>query len=225
VGIGDDVHAVGPIGTARDVRVVGIVVTPSSAGNGAAMTFEGYLALSPTATRNVLLINLRDGAPAAAAVRLKTANYTPPDAVVTPTSVRALQRVTAAPFVLAILLSVLLVLACVYLLTTSVRARGRDLAVLRALGSDSRQLRAIIHWQASLVVGLVVLVGLPLGVILGRWVVTLLTTALGIMPGAEVPLLMSVALVVAAMLMANLLALMPARRAARNTVRQLMLDC
>lgn len=69
-----------------------------------------------------------------------------------------------------------------------------------------------------------VLVGLPLGVILGRWVVTLLTTALGIMPGAEVPLLMSAAFVVAAMLMANLLALMPARRAARNTVRQLMLD-
>ena len=72
--------------------------------------------------------------------------------------------------------------------------------------------------------GLVVLVGLPLGVILGRRVVTLLTTALGIVPGVEVPLLMSVALVAAAMLMANPLALMPARRAARNAVRQLMLD-
>ena len=104
------------------------------------------------------------------------------------------------------------------------RARGRDLAVLRALGSDSHQLRGIIHWQASFVAGLVVLVGLPLRVILGRWVVTLLTTALGIVPGAEVSLLMSVALVVAAMLTANLLALMPARRAARNTARQLMLD-
>ena len=196
VDVGDNVHAVGPTGIARDLRVVGTVVTPSNAGNGAAMTFEGYLTLSPTATRNVLLINLRDGASDDVGARLQAANFTPPDAVVTPTSVRALQRVTAAPFVLVILLSALLVIACTYLLTTSVRSRGRDLAVLRALGSDSRQLRAIIHWHASLVAGLVVLVGFPAGVILGRWVVALLTTALGIVPGAEVPLIASATLLV-----------------------------
>jgi ABC-type antimicrobial peptide transport system permease subunit len=92
------------------------------------------------------------------------------------------------------------------------------------LGSDSRQLRSIIHWQASLVAGLVVLVGFPAGVILGRWVVALLTTALGIVPGAEVPLIASATLLVFAVLMANVLALMPARRAARQSVRRLMLD-
>jgi ABC-type antimicrobial peptide transport system permease subunit len=224
VDIGDNVHAVGPTGIARDLRVVGTVVTPSNAGNGAAMTFEVYSTLSPTATRNVLLINLRDGASPDVSARLQATNFTPPDAVVTPTSVRALQRVTAAPFVLAILLSVFLLIACTYLLTTSVRSRGRDLAVLRALGSDSRQLRAIIHWHASLVAGLVVLVGFPAGVILGRWVVALLTTALGIVPGAEVPLIASATLLVFAVLMANVLALMPARRAARQSVRRLMLD-
>jgi hypothetical protein len=224
VDVGDTVHAVGPTGIARDLRVVGTVVIPSNAGNGAAMTFEGYLTLSPTATRNVLLINLRDGASPDVSARLQAANFTPPDAVVTPTSVRALQRVTAAPFVLAILLSVFLVIACTYLLTTSVRSRGRDLAVLRALGSDSRQLRAIIHWHASLVAGLVVLVGFPAGVILGRWVVALLTTALGIVPGVEVPLIASATLILFAVLVANTLALLPGRRAARQSVRRLMLD-
>ena len=182
------------------------------------------MTLSPTATRNVLLINLRDGASPDVTARLQAANFTPPDAVVTPTSVRALQRVTAAPFVLAILLSVFLVIACAYLLTTSVRSRGRDLAVLRALGSDSRQLRAIIHWQASLIAVLVVLVGFPAGVILGRGVVALLTTALGIVPGVEVPLIASATLLVCAVLMANTLALMPGRRASRQSVRRLMLD-
>ena len=131
---------------------------------------------------------------------------------------------TAAPFVLAILLSAFLAIACSYLLTTSARSRGRDLAVLRALGSDSRQLRAIIHWHASLVAGLVVLVGFPAGVILGRRVVALITTALGIVPGAEVPTIGSAMLVVLAVLTANVLALMPARRAARQSVRRLMLD-
>ena len=42
VGIGDDVHAVGPTGSAMDLRVVGIVVTPNVAGNGAVTTFEDY---------------------------------------------------------------------------------------------------------------------------------------------------------------------------------------
>ncbi|HEX2782615.1 MAG TPA: FtsX-like permease family protein, partial [Ilumatobacteraceae bacterium] len=97
-------------------------------------------------------------------------------------------------------------------------------AVLRALGSDSRQLRAIIHWQASLVAGLVLLLGLPSGVIVGRRIVGLLTSALGIVPGAEVSPLLVLAVVVIAGVTANLLALMPARRAARTPVRELMLD-
>ena len=52
----------------------------------------------------------------------------------------------------------------------------------------------------------------------------MLTTALGIVPGAEVPLIASATLLVFAVLIANTLALMPARRAARQSVRRLMLD-
>lgn len=224
VGVGDHVEVVGPTGTSREVGVVGLVVTPTDAGNGAAMTFDGYAELSPTATRNVLLINFRDGAPAETAATLQAANFTPPDSVKTPTSVRALQRVTAAPFVLTAVLTVLLLVSFAYLLTTSVRARRRDLGVLRALGSDSRQLRAIVHWEASLVAGVVSLVGLPAGVIVGRRIVGLLTTALGIVPGAEVPLVLVVAMLGVAGLIANAVAMMPARRAAHATVRALTQD-
>lgn len=224
VHVGDHVQAVGPDGTAQDVEVVGIVVTPDSAGNGAAMTFDGYAALNPTATENVLLVNFRDGAPADAADAIGAANYSPPDALTTPTSIRALERVTAAPYVLVAVLTALLLIACAYLLTTSVRARGRDLGVLRSLGANGRQLRAIVHWQATTVAALVLLVGLPSGVILGRWVVELLTDALGIVPGAQVPTLLVLALVVAVGLSANVLALVPARRAARTNLVWLMRD-
>ena len=47
VGIGDTVEAVGSSGEPHPLTVVGIVVTPDSAGNGAAMTFEGFQAIEP----------------------------------------------------------------------------------------------------------------------------------------------------------------------------------
>jgi predicted lysophospholipase L1 biosynthesis ABC-type transport system permease subunit len=98
------------------------------------------------------------------------------------------------------------------------------LAILRALGSDSRQLRAVVHWQVSLVATIIVAVGLPLGIIVGRWVVTLLTSALGIVPGADVPALGVAAVIGVALLFANALALLPARRASRIGISQLSAD-
>ncbi|HSB84710.1 MAG TPA: FtsX-like permease family protein [Ilumatobacteraceae bacterium] len=225
VDVDDEVEVVGATGETRRVRVVGIVVTPDNAGNGAAMTFDGYAALNPTATQNILFVNFRDGAPANAADHLSAAIYfSPPDALTKPTSVRALQRVTAAPFLLGIVLTVLLVVGCAYLLTMSVRARRRDLAVLRALGANHRQLRAVVHWQATLTTLFVVAVGVPIGVVAGRWVVRLLTDALGIVPGASVPMLLLLGIVAGALLLANLLAVGPARQATRASVAQLTRD-
>jgi len=224
VGVGDEVEAVGPVGVARRLRVVGIVVTPDSAGNGSSMTFDGYAELSPTATKNLLFVNFRAGAPADAANVVAAANFSPSGVLEIPTSVRALQRVTAAPLVLAIVLAILMIVACAYLLATSVAARAADLAVLRALGCDRRQLRAIIHWQAMLVTALVVVVALPAGLVLGRLVVQLLTNALGIVPGAEAPVLLLLSVPVVALVTANALALVPARRAARANIAQLTRD-
>jgi ABC-type lipoprotein release transport system permease subunit len=105
-----------------------------------------------------------------------------------------------------------------------VRARQQDLAILRALGSNTRQLRATVHWQATLVAAAIVVLGVPAGIALERRVVTLLTNALGIVPGAELPIGVLLLLVAAALLVANALALLPARRAARVRLTQLSLD-
>jgi ABC-type lipoprotein release transport system permease subunit len=224
VDVGDTVEVVGASGEPRQLVVVGIVVTPDSAGNGAAMTFEAYHAMNPTATENVVLADFRDGAPPSAIDAVAAANFSPPGALITPTSVRALQRVTAAPLVLSVVLGLLLVVSCAYLLATSVRARRRDLAILRALGADDRQLRAVVHWQASLVAAVILIVGVPFGIVLGRWIVMLLTNALGIVPGADVPVLVVAAIIVAGLLVANALALLPARRASQVRIAQLSLD-
>lgn len=214
VGIGDVVDVAGTDNASVPFKVVGTVVTPDSAGNGAAMIFDSFVALNPTATQNVALVDFRDGAPPSAVNAVENITFTPPDALVTPTSVRALERVTSAPYLLAVVLGGLLVVSCGYVLTTSVRARNRELWVLRALGCNGRQLRAIVHWQATIVAAIILVVGLPLGVVAGRATVALLTDALGIVPGVSVPPTVIGAVAVAVLLGANALALLPAQRAA-----------
>ena len=223
-GIGDTVEVAGTSGKARNLPVVGIVVTPDSAGNGAALTFATYRALNPTATRNLLLVDFADDAPQGLAETIEADNYTPPGAVVTPQSVRALERVTAAPFLLAAVLAVALVTGSAYVLASSSRRRRRDLAILRALGSDGRQMRAVVHWQSSLAATIVVLPGVALGVVLGRRVVAVLMDALGIVPGAEMRALAIAAIVGSALVIANTLALPPARRAAGVGIAELSVD-
>jgi FtsX-like permease family len=225
VRVGDEVEATGPTGNTRQLRVVGITTTFSDVGAGVAVTFDGYQALSPTATKNIAVVNFRRGTPADVKERLGEANFTPLDQTFTlPPPVRALERVTAAPYLLTIVLGVLLLLACAYVLPLAVRARRHDLAVLRALGSDGRQLRGIVHWQSTLAGAIVLVVGVPIGIVFGRWIVELLTSALGIAPGASVPLALVGVLVVGALLAANLLAIVPARGATRATVRLLTKD-
>jgi len=224
VDIGDEVTAAGPGGKDVPLRVVGISVTPDSAGAGAAMTFAGYVALNPAATRNLLLVRFRDGAPPDVAARLAEANYSPPGLLIEPTSVRALERVGAAPFLLAAVLTVLLVVSWAYVVAMIVRSRRHDLAVMRALGCRRRQLRAIVHWYATTTALVVLAAGIPLGVIAGRRIVSLLTETLGIVPGEEVPPGMLVAGALVVVLVANVLALSPGRRAARKGLGTLLSD-
>ena len=227
VDVGDEVTVRGSTDTSEVLRVVGIVVTPDSAGGGAAVIFDTYAALNPTATRNVLLVNFESDAPADLADQIAAINFSPPDALPTPGSVEALRRMLPAPIVLAAVLTVLLLVGCGLLLTMTVRARRRDLAVLRALGAKGRQLQTIVHWQATLVATTVVVIGVPIGIVAGRSVVQQLTSTLGIVPGVDVSPVMLAAIVIGAVVAANLLALLPARaaapdRATRADARPLM---
>ena len=76
-----------------------------------------------------------------------------------------------APVVLALVLSVLLLVGCAFLAHPVGAAQRRDFAILRALGALRRQLRSVVHWEATLVVLAILVVGVPLGVALGRLIV------------------------------------------------------
>jgi hypothetical protein len=132
-----------------------------------------------------------------------------------PNGVTNFARIDGIPEVLALLLAVLGVAVLGQMMVVSGWRRRRDLATLKTLGLVRRQVQATVAWQATIVTGLALLVGLPLGVAVGRWAWALFSSGLGIPPGALIPVPFVLLMIPAALLAANAVAYWPARAAAR----------
>ena len=101
-------------------------------------------------------------------------------------------------------------------LASSTRRRRRDLAILKTLGFARWQLRQAVAWQATTIAAIALLIGLPTGVAAGRWAWRYLATQLGVLPEPAVPLTAIVSAVPGALVVANLIAAVPGRAAART---------
>jgi hypothetical protein len=100
-------------------------------------------------------------------------------------------------------------------LAATTSRRRRDLAVLKSIGCTPRQVRGIVAWQASVTAALGVVVGVPAGIALGRWLWDLVAQQLGIVPDAIVPGASVIFIVAGALVVANLVASLPGEVAAR----------
>src|SRR5206468_8491773 len=98
-----------------------------------------------------------------------------------------LRRVNRLPMALAGLLLLAALATVAHTLVTSIRRRSRDLAMLKTLGVVRRQVTATVIWQATTLALAAVLVGLPLGIALGRWGWRLFAGQLGIVPESVIP--------------------------------------
>jgi FtsX-like permease family len=132
-----------------------------------------------------------------------------------PNGVTNYARIDGIPEVLALLLAVLGVAVLGQLMVVSAWRRRRDFATLKALGLLRRQVRAIVAWQVTVLTGLALLAGLPLGVAVGRWAWALFSGGLGVPPGALIPVPFVLVMIPAAILAGNAVAWWPARAAAR----------
>ena len=101
-------------------------------------------------------------------------------------------------------------------LAASVRRRRRDLALLKALGFTQRQLAASIACQATVASVFGIVVGLPLGVAVGRQLWTLFAHNLNAVPDPTVPVLSVLLVGLGALVFANAVAALPGRSAART---------
>jgi hypothetical protein len=127
------------------------------------------------------------------------------------------QSTGATPATLAAGLAVGAVVALGLTLTASVRRRRRDLALLKTLGFTPRQLATAVAWQASVAATVGIVIGVPAGIALGRWLWTLFARAIYAVPQPSVPVLEIVLVGIGALVLANVVAAFPGRIAARTS--------
>jgi hypothetical protein len=101
-------------------------------------------------------------------------------------------------------------------LVASVRRRRRDFATLKTLGFTRGQLAAAVAWQSTVVAAVGLVVGVPVGIAAGRWLWLAFARELSAVPDPVVPAGSIALAVVAALVLANLVAALPGRAAART---------
>jgi hypothetical protein len=126
------------------------------------------------------------------------------------------QSTGATPGILAGGLAVGAVVALGLTLATSVRRRRRDFALLKTLGFTRRQLAVTVAWQASVAALVGIVLGVPIGIALGRWLWNLFARAIYVVPQPSVPVVEVAAVALGALVLANLVAAVPGRMAART---------
>ncbi len=132
-----------------------------------------------------------------------------------PSDVDALGKLRTLPLVLGVFLALLAVAALAHALVTTVNRRRGELAILRALGFGRRQSRLAVAWQATLLAVIGVVVGVPLGIAFGRAVWHSLADSFPLVYAPPTALVATLLVIPVALLVANLLAAGPGRRAAR----------
>jgi ABC-type lipoprotein release transport system permease subunit len=220
--IGDEVR-VGVPGEKVDLRavVVGTAIVPGGlkVGEGLMLSPEGGRALTPAeGLSSGILVDLADGATrddimGFLAKRVEDFYESP---IASAGELAATTESRGLNNVLVVLLAAISIATLAYGVTSAVQARRKDLALLTALGFERRQIRKAVAVHATFLTVGSLIIAIPLGVLAGRWAWRLLAGSLGLGAGpvSSVPTLLVVA--GAAVLVANLVAAIPARAAART---------
>jgi ABC-type lipoprotein release transport system permease subunit len=133
-----------------------------------------------------------------------------------PTDIVNFGRVEATPYLLGGILAAVSVATLAQVLVSGVRRRRRELAILKTLGFVRGQVRSTVAWQATTLVAVALLAGVPLGIATGRWAWMLFADSLGVVAAPRVPATAIAVTVAVAFLVANLIAAAPAQFAART---------
>lgn len=235
-----DLVGLGTGGAPQKLRVVGTATMPTigivhgthpSLGSGAIIAFDkvpGYARNAQPGAYigpNAVFVRFRRGHSAAGMQELNREFST--FGVITSQSVQifAVQRpaeivnsraMGAAPAAMGGALAVAATLSLGLALGGSVRRRRRDLAMMKVLGFTSGQLAATIVWQATIVAGVGLVVGMPVGIAAGRTLWDRFAQELHVVPRPSVPFVELALVVVGGLVVANLVAAWPGRMASRT---------
>jgi hypothetical protein len=220
VDLGDDlVVQLEDGGGLRDetVRVVGIAVTHVGDDIGAG---EGVV-VPPAWLRDRVVgwsepvVRFASGADPAELERALGSEWLTLDRPLPQASVRNLVRVDWLPWLLFAAVAALGIAAMLHALVITIRRQRGQLAVLRAVGFTRVQTGSAVCWAASMLAAIALVVGLPAGAVLARWGWRWLSGTAGVVVAPVVPLAAVVVIAAGAMLLANVLAVVPGWRASR----------
>ncbi len=233
-----------PTGHARTVpfRVVGTVALPTGVGDGevglgtgAALTLGGYeQAACPHGAANVqcvgsilgktaVLASASQGGSGHVAIEhIISADQNYVGTPITPTTLVNFGEAVDFPLILGFILAIFGAATVTHLLIVSVGRRRREMGLLKALGFVSRQVGSTVYWQATTVTLEGLVVGVPVGVALGRVVWRAFALNVGVVPEPVVDLWVIVGLGAAVLVGALVLAIGPALAAARARPARLL---
>jgi hypothetical protein len=198
-------------------------------GNGAALTVSALLHAQcpdggPACLRKAqqgliysVLVHAVPGPSGAAALARYTGKYR--DFVAgqeQPTDLINFGESISFPLLFGVALSLFGAATLVHLLLVSVQRRRAEAGLLKVLGFVRRQVAAVISWQATAIILVGVVAGVPLGIAAGKVAWRLFATNFGVVPVAVVQAVPLVLLATAVLAATNLLAILLALRAARS---------
>ena len=121
------------------------------------------------------------------------------------------------PVALAIVVAISFFAIATYLLAFSIRSRRFEMAVMRALGLSTRGIRWSVAAQATATAVVSLLIAIPIGALVGRWAWLNYARDLDLLPVSIMPWSQLALVAVAAIAVANLVALLPGWFAARRS--------
>ncbi len=244
--VGDTVDASIDSTTPTKLRIVGTATMPTIGFSGSHPTMgEGALLLYqfiPEADRNfvgnaptgpeAIFVRFRPGADRGKALEalnhiattlsLPTNYGVEVQSVLRPAEIVNFRSMTSMPLYLGIALAIGATSALALTLVASVRRRRRDLALLKTLGFTRRQLAAAIAWQSTVAVGIGVVIAVPIGLIVGRSLWDMFANEIHAVPEPIVPTMAIGLIAIGSLLLANLVAAIPAQSAARTPATLLL---
>ena len=233
VKIGDQVM-VGESG--RKVTIVGKALFPSDPHSGIDeglwITPDTFDAVAPRGEEGQLMaerwvaLKWRDGVNADAALTRLQEDLGPISTAITPAYIPQeltnLKNVRSIPLILVVFLVLFALATLVHALASSVRSRSQQFAILRALGFTRRMTRTVIGSQGSTVGLIGLLLGVPIGAVLGRSAWAWMSDRLPLFYVSPLVIGIVVIVVVLVLLVVNAVALEPARRISRITPAELL---
>jgi hypothetical protein len=147
--------------------------------------------------------------------------FGPVGASAVPVEIDRVQHIEWLPRAIVVLLATLALIAVAHALVATERRRRSEFALLKALGLSRRGVQSTVTCQALTIAVVALAIGIPGGVLLGRWVWELSADGFGVPVAPEIPTGLVVVVAAASLALAVGVAYVPGRAAARTGPRAL----